>query len=63
MSTSKRSRMQTLTIYEQEAVSGGIVFIPFIAKVLIVDIAITAFTIGYTQDKVEQFRGDLQCEV
>jgi hypothetical protein len=55
--------MQTLTIYEQEAVSGGIVFVPFIAKVLIVDIAITAFTIGYTQDKVEQFRGDLQCEV
>ena len=52
--------MQTLTIDEQEAVSGGIV--PFIAKVIIFDIALTAFTIGYTQDKVEQFRGDLQCK-
>ncbi len=60
MKISKRSFMQTLTIDEQEAVSGGIV--PFIAKVIIFDIALTAFTIGYTQDKVEQFRGDLQCK-
>ena len=41
--------MQTLTIYEQEAVSGGIVFVPFIianAPAIMAGVSATASFVG-----------------